>query len=100
MSITSLLELQLKPDAVDAALPILSTILADTRGFDGCLGVTVIQDTMDPTRFIAIERWASLEHDTAYRQWRAGDGAARMGDLPPLLAGPPKLTIAYERGDV
>jgi quinol monooxygenase YgiN len=100
MPITSLLDLQLKPDAVDAALPILQGVLADTRAFDGCLGVTVIQDTTDPTRFIAVERWQSLEHDTAYRQWRAGDGAAGLSALPSLLAGPPKLTIATDRDDI
>jgi quinol monooxygenase YgiN len=100
MSITSLLELQLKPDAVDAALPILHEILGQTRGFDGCHSVTVIQDTTDPTRFIAVERWESLDHDTAYRRWRDGDGAAALIPLGGLLAGPPKLTVGAHREDV
>jgi quinol monooxygenase YgiN len=92
MSITSLFEIQLKPDVVDAALPILRAVLADTRAFEGNVGVTILQDTTDPTRIIAVERWASLAHDTAYREWRAGEGAAT--ELRDLLAGPPKLTIA------
>ncbi|NLE79554.1 MAG: antibiotic biosynthesis monooxygenase, partial [Rhodococcus sp.] len=35
-------------------------------------------------------KWQSQEHDTAYRKFRAGEGA--ITDLGPLLAGAPKLT--------
>lgn len=91
MASTALLEVQLKPDAVDEGLVVLHRVLEETRAFDGCLGVTVIQDEADPAHLVAIEEWESLEKDSAYREWRADDGAAV--DLPPLLTGAPSLTV-------
>lgn len=91
MAVTSILDLTFKPEALEDAKRLLDRVLAETRGFDGCLGVDVVQDVNDPNRLIAIERWESVEKDTAYRQWRAGEGA--IVDLPPLLAGVPRLTI-------
>jgi quinol monooxygenase YgiN len=98
MSITSLLELRFKPDSVDEGLEVLGRVLAETRDFDGCHGVTVIRDTADPAHFVAVERWESLGKDTAYREWRAGEGAAT--ELGPLLTGPPSLIVGEPRDDV
>jgi quinol monooxygenase YgiN len=89
--ITSILAVHVKPEAVDQALEALPKILADTRAFDGCLGVTLAQHGDDPTQFFAVEQWESLEHDQAYRAWRAGEGAAT--ELGPLLAEPPQLSV-------
>lgn len=98
MSVTSILEVQFQPDRLDEGVAVLARALRDTRAFDGCLSVTVVQDHEDPTRVLAVERWASLEADAAYRAWRAGDGA--ISDLPGTLAGPPRLTVAVERDDL
>ena len=68
MPITSLLEVRLKPDSVDEGLAVLHTVLGETRAFDGCLGVQVIQDSTDPAHLVAIEQWESLEKDAAYRE--------------------------------
>jgi quinol monooxygenase YgiN len=95
---TALLELRIKPDSVDEGLEVVHRILGETREFDGCLGVTVIQDSSDPAHLVAIEEWESLEKDAAYREWRAGDGA--MPDLAALLAGPPSLTVGESRSDL
>jgi quinol monooxygenase YgiN len=95
---TAVLELRIKPDAVDEGLEVIHRILGETRAFDGCLGVTVIQDNADPGHLIAIEEWESLEKDSAYRAWRAGDGA--MTDLPGLLVGAPSLSIGEARSDI
>jgi heme oxygenase (mycobilin-producing) len=95
---TSLLELRLKPDSVDEGLTVAHKVLEETRAFDGCLGVTVVQDTTDPAHLVAIEQWESLEKDAAYREWRAGEGAAT--DLAPLLASPPTLIVAETLADV
>jgi quinol monooxygenase YgiN len=90
MPITALLELRVKPEALDQDLHAeLHAILVDTRAFDGCLGVDVLIDTADPTHFIAVERWESEEHDAAYRAWRAGDGQTNLASF---LASPPVLT--------
>jgi heme oxygenase (mycobilin-producing) len=90
MSITALLEFRVKPDALDTAPAILHDALSGTRAFPGCLGVEVVVDLADPTHFVLIEQWESIEADTAYRTWRASpDGDSNLGDI---MAGPPTLT--------
>lgn len=89
MTVVATLELTLRPDQVAAAPAVLDAVLAETRAFAGNLGVEVLTDLEDPTRVTAFERWESLEHDAAYRAWRAGDGARPA--LGALLAAPPVL---------
>lgn len=89
MTVTSLLDLRFAPAQLEDGPRALLAILADTRAFDGCLGVQVVTDAADPAHVVAIEHWESLEHDDAYRAWRAGPGASGLGDY---LAGPPVLT--------
>lgn len=89
MPITAHLDLTLKAEALPTAPAVLRDILSDTRAFDGCLGVEVLVDSQNPAHVLVVEQWASLEHDAAYRAWRAGDGASGLGEL---LAAPPVLT--------
>jgi quinol monooxygenase YgiN len=98
LATTAILELRIKPDSVDESVEVLHRILGETRAFDGCLGVTVIQDAGDPGHVVAIEEWESLEKDAAYREWRAGDGA--MPELAAILAGPPSLIVGEARADI
>jgi quinol monooxygenase YgiN len=46
-------------------------------------------DDEDPGRYLLVELWESLEHDAAYRKFRASPEGA--SELPPLLAAPPVL---------
>ena len=89
MPITAHLDLNVKAESLPTAPAVLRDILADTRAFDGCLSVDVLVDSSDPAHFLVVEQWASLEHDSAYRAWRAGDGASGLGEI---LAAPPVLT--------
>ncbi|MDJ0351466.1 antibiotic biosynthesis monooxygenase family protein [Pseudarthrobacter sp. PH31-O2] len=89
MPITAHLDLTLKAEALPTAAEVLRGILGDTRAFDGCLGVDVLVDSHDPAHFLVVERWESIEHDSAYRAWRAGAGASGLAEL---LAAPPVLT--------
>ena len=98
MATTAILELRIKPDSVDEGLGIVHRILGETRAFDGCLNVTVIQDAADPAHLVAIEEWESPEKDATYREWRAGDGA--MPDLAAILAAAPSLTVGEARADI
>lgn len=98
MSFTAVLAVQFQPDAVEAGLAALGRILVDTRAFDGCESVTVVQDVDDPTRVLAVETWASREADDAYRAWRAGEGAPT--ELIPLLAAAPVLTRGQPLSDL
>ena len=97
MSLTVILDLQLKPESVAAAPAMLREILAQTRVFDGCLGVDVLVDTENVAHVILVERWASAEADAAYREWRAGDGATKLGTL---LASAPTISQFETASDI
>jgi len=91
VAITAILDLQLKPESLDAAPAVLHATLTDTRAFPGCLGVTVLIDSADPAHVVLYETWESVERDRAYRAWRATPEGA--SDLGSIMAGPPKLTL-------
>lgn len=98
MAITALLEMRVKPDALDQGLHAeRHSILTDTRAFEGCLGVDVLIDAADPTHIVAVERWASEERDGAYRAWRAEDGQTNLASF---LAAPPVLTKFASADDI
>lgn len=90
MPITVLLELKFKPESVAAAREVMGAALTDTRKFEGNLVTDVIVDEDDDAHWIVYERWESVEHDEAYRRFRASEG--KLVDLPPLLAAPPVKT--------
>jgi heme oxygenase (mycobilin-producing) len=92
VAVTSILDLRLKSDSLETALTVIHETLVATRAFPGCLGVSVLVDSGDPAHVILQETWESVEHDRAYREWRAGGGAA-ASDLPSVLAAPPQLTV-------
>ena len=90
MAIVSLLELTLRPEAVEEAPAVIRETLVATRAFDGFLDVQVTVDATDPTHVVLIETWESLDHDSAYRVWRSTpEGASSLGTV---LASPPVLT--------
>lgn len=91
MAITSMLDLQLKPEALDTASDIIHETLIATRAFPGCYHVAVLVDRDDPAHVVLYETWESVEHDRAYRAWRATpEGASKLGSI---LAAAPKLTL-------
>lgn len=91
MAITSILDLQLKPEALDTASDIIHETLIATRAFPGCYHVAVLVDSDDPAHVVLYETWESVEHDRAYRAWRATpEGASKLGSV---LAAAPKLTL-------
>jgi quinol monooxygenase YgiN len=91
VAVTAILDLQLKPESLDAAPAVLRATLTGTRAFPGCLGVTVLVDSEDPAHVVLYEDWESVEHDRAYRAWRASaEGASGLGSI---LAAAPKLSL-------
>jgi quinol monooxygenase YgiN len=97
MPITVILELRLKPESVPAARELMRRALQDTRAFNGNLGTHVLVDQDDEAHWLIYELWETVEHDEAYRSFRAGEG--RLTELPPLLAAPPVKT-RYSTTDV
>ena len=91
MAIAAILDLQLKADSLETAHKVLHATLTGTRAFPGCLDVTVLVDSDDPAHVVVYETWESIEHDRAYRAWRASpEGASELGSI---LAAAPKLTL-------
>ena len=97
MAVTVTLELRIKPDEVPAARELMGRALQDTRAFDGNLQTDVLVDEDDEAHWIIYEVWDTVEHDEAYRAFRAGEG--KVTELPPLLAAPPVKT-RYVTSDV
>jgi heme oxygenase (mycobilin-producing) len=90
VAITAILDLQLKADALETAPKVIHATLEATRAFPGCLGVTVLVDAGDPAHVVLYEAWESIEHDQAYRAWRATPEGA--SDLGSIVAAAPKLS--------
>ena len=90
MAIVAILDLQLKADSLEAAPGIIRTTLTDTRAFPGCLEVTVLIDSDDPTHVVFYETWESIEHDQAYRVWRTTPEGA--SNLRSILTAAPRLS--------
>jgi quinol monooxygenase YgiN len=97
MTVTVTLELRFKPDAVDAGRELMGRVLQDTRAFDGDVRTHVLIDEDDEAHWLIYELWESVDHDEAYRRFRAGEG--KITQLPPLLAAPP-VKIRYNTSDV
>lgn len=96
MTILSLLEFTIRPDRLEGSDEVLREVLAATRAFDGCEGLEVMRDLADPAHLVVVERWASVEHDDAYRAWRATpEGRSTLGEI---IAGPPTLTRLADTG--
>jgi quinol monooxygenase YgiN len=90
MAVTVLLELRFKPDEVAAGRELMGRTLETTRAFEGNLRTDVLVDEDDEAHWIIYELWDTVEHDEAYRAFRAGEG--KVTQLPPLLAAPPVKT--------
>jgi quinol monooxygenase YgiN len=97
MPVTVTLELRLKPESVATARDVMGRALQDTRAFDGNLRTDVLVDDDDEAHWLIYELWDTVEHDEAYRNFRAGEG--RVAELPPLLAAPPVKT-RYETSNI
>ena len=97
MAVTVTLELRIKPDEVPAARELMGRALQDTRAFDGNLRTDVLVDDDDEAHWIIYEMWESVEHDEAYRRFRAGEG--KLTQLPPLLAAP-SVKTRYTTTDI
>jgi len=90
MAITSIVTLSVRPEHAASAATAIEESLVLTRGFAGNLGVDVLADPTDDTRWVLVERWESDEADTAYRAYRRDNNIPSA--LGPLLAGAPEVT--------
>ena len=76
-------------------LDFLTTILPDTRAFDGCQDLRVYLED-GGAKVLFIEYWESTEHYQRYLSWRTEMGV--LGELVAMLAEPPIIRIAEDSG--
>ena len=89
MSATILLELQVKPEAVDEMISFLKEILPDTRVYEGCQGIDVQQNQEDSSNLVMVEKWDSRHHYEKYLGWRTETGV--IDKLGSMLSQPPSI---------
>lgn len=65
MSIARIGETQAKPEAIEDLRSFLQSIMPGIQATKGCESVTLYQSQEDPTRFIMIEIWDSIESHKA-----------------------------------
>ena len=89
MSVTVLLELNVKPEHVEGIKQTFKAILPDTRAYDGCLGVEVTQNQDDANNIILVERWETRQHYEKYLAWRQETGV--LDELGKVVASAPSI---------
>ena len=96
MSTIVLLEIQVKPEAVDEMKAFLQRILPDTRAYDGCQGVDIYSNLDGTGNLVFYQRWDSRQHYEKYLAWRTAIGTATQ--LRAMAASPPRIRY-FERVD-
>lgn len=76
-TVTSLLDLRIKPESVAEAKETVESVLAATRAFPGSIGVDVLVDTEDEAHLLLIEKWSPLNMIR-----RTATGARRTPERP------------------
>ena len=89
MAVTVVLDLAVKPESVDAVKAKFKEILPDTRAFDGCHGVNVVQNQDDAGNIALVETWSSRAHYEKYFAWRQETGL--IEELGAFVSAPPVI---------
>ena len=96
MSVTVIATLNLKPGLADTVLGGLKEMLPDTRAFQGCEDIHVVQNMDAPDTVILIEKWAARSDHEAYMAWRTETGA--LAAMAEVMAEPPIFTYCSQTG--
>ena len=89
MSTMVLIELSVKPEAVDDMKAVMRELLPDTRAYDGCQSVDCYDNTETKGNIVLYEIWDSRAHQERYLQWRSETGT--LAPLQALVTAPPKI---------
>lgn len=74
MACTVVLEIQVKPDMIGAAKAAFKDLLPDTRAYDGCNNLHVVENQDKPGNLVIIESWEARAKYEKYLAWRAETG--------------------------
>lgn len=97
MSVMVLVDMQVKPEAVNEVKGLLKQTLPDTRAYAGCQRIDIYGDQDDAGHLVFYQQWDTRAHHQRYVDWRTQSGL--LGKLAEKLTGPPKVRY-FERVDV
>ena len=89
MACQVILEFQVKDDCIEKLRSWLKEVLPDTRGYEGCISISVIQNQDSPTSIAVVEQWESREHYENYLQWRSETGI--LNAMVDMMVGEPSF---------
>lgn len=89
MTTQVILEFRAKPDCIEKARDWLKGVLPDTRSFDGCVTLHVVQNQDDPAGIMIIEQWDTRAQYEKYLAWRTERGD--MVAFGAMMDGPPSI---------
>ena len=87
MSVSRIGEVQAKPESVEQLRDFLSSIMPGIKASQGCESVQLYQSEEDPSKFLMIEVWDSVESHQASVKNIAPE---KLGEIRPLLATSPR----------
>jgi len=89
MAVTVLLEVKAKAGTGGDLVGVFKQILPDTRKFEGCIGVSVLQNQDDPDTLVLVEEWETKQNHEKYMGWRTETGL--VDQLVAAIEGPPSI---------
>ena len=87
MATTRINEFQARADSVGELEAFLLSIVPSMLSSDGCLSCQVLQSQADPTKFVVLEAWDSVESHQASAKAIPPE---MFANVMQLLAGPPR----------
>lgn len=89
MTCQVIFEFRVKEACIEKLARWLREILPDTRGYEGCLTLSVTQNQDEPTSFAVIEQWETRAQYEKYLQWRTESGV--LGAMTDMMEGEPSF---------
>lgn len=74
LSIRVMVTLSLQEGFAEQVKTNLKASLVDTRSFEGCEEIAVLQNADAPDTLVILQQWATREHYDTYAAWRTGRG--------------------------
>ena len=97
MAVMVLVEAQAKPDQLIDLQELMRDGLSDTRGYDGCIGLTTYINQGDDCNMVLVETWESREQYEKYLAWRQETGF--LDKITEMLASEPSIRF-YDESDL
>lgn len=89
MAARVLLEAKAKPGTGNDLVAVFKSILPETRAYEGCISIEVLQNSDDADNLVLVEVWATRGHYENYLAWRRERGD--LDRLAQVLAEPPSI---------